>query len=130
MHKVILMMLLSVVSSSAMAGWFEIGSNGDSTSYADTATIKWFEDRVQMWGMTDFKTAQIHDRDKPFMSMKNQVEYDCKKRESRLLYTSSDSGNMAAGELVYSNSNPDNLEPVPLDSLIEGLWKTACGKQQ
>jgi hypothetical protein len=132
MRKAILMMLLGVMSSSAAAGWVEISRSDDAdmTTYADPATHRKKGNRMKMWTLFDYKTAQVVSGDKPYLSQKAQKEYDCKEEQSRTLVLTSHSGNMGGGEVVYSNYNVNgNWEPVAPESIVEDMWKFACGKK-
>ena len=131
MRNAILMMLLAVVSSSAAAEWVEVGSDETATVYADTATIRKARNRVKMWSLFDYKTVRVPDKPlQPYLSMRGQSEYDCKKQRSRGLSVSFHPGHMARGDvtLIHTNASPDNWRPVPPGSVIEALWKVACGK--
>ena len=57
MHKAILMMLLAVVSSSAMAEWTVVNENKEFIQYADLATIRKLGNKVKMWGLNDYKNV-------------------------------------------------------------------------
>ena len=129
MRKVILMMLLAVSSSNAVAEWVEVGGNKDTTAYADLATIHKAGDRVKMWELFDFKTARKLSNGELVMSMRGQVEYDCKEEQSRKLLVSYHSGNMGRGETVRAESDTRKWMPVPPETLVKTMWKTACGKQ-
>jgi hypothetical protein len=48
MRKLILILLLAVLSSSAMAEWIKVGANDNSTIYADPATIRKEGNMVKM----------------------------------------------------------------------------------
>ena len=128
MRKAILMLLLFVMSSSAAAAWVLAGRNEITSAYADPASIRRTGDMVRMWDMFDLKTARELDK-KPYLSMKREVEYDCKEERSRLLFFSGHSKNMADGEVVYSSSDPHDWEPISSSSGNETLWKFACGKR-
>ena len=127
MRKVILM-LLAVVSNSAMAEWKDVGSNESATIYVDPTTVQRVGNMATMWHMTDFKTAQ-KDMGEKYMSAKDQNEYDCKEMKSRRRASSQHSGNMGKGKVVYSDSFTTKWKPVPPDSGIEILWKFACVKR-
>ena len=88
MHKTILMMLLSVISSSAVAEWIEVGRNitVGVVFYADPTTIHKSDEKVKMWILVDLEPGEGHSRDKVFKSIKTQREYDCKKKQHRRLY--------------------------------------------
>ncbi|MCH6585257.1 MAG: hypothetical protein IH810_05440, partial [Proteobacteria bacterium] len=60
MHKVILMILLAVVSSSAMAEWVEVAESeaGTFIAYAESATIQKTDNIVNMWVLIDYNTTQ------------------------------------------------------------------------
>jgi len=128
MRKAILMLLLAVVSSSAMAEWVEVGSSKTETLYFDPSTIRGVDDMAKMWALNDFKVTQRLDERKPFKSEKAEYEYDCKQTQSRLLYFTSYTESMAGGEVVDFNVVPGEWAPVLPDSGLEALWKIVCGK--
>lgn len=55
-------------------------------------------------------------------------EYDCAKARQRTLYFSMYSDSMGEGQRVYSRSEPGEWAPVPSGSIVEKLWKIACGE--
>jgi len=127
MRKAILMMLLAVVSSSAMAKWVEIGNDKTITIYADPTTIQRVGNKVIMWEVGDFKAAnKLGGR--PFMSMRKQQEYDCKEKQIRTLNTILYSDGMGKGEVVHTDHKSRNWEPVSPGSYGDFLWRTACRK--
>lgn len=125
MRKVILMILLTIVSSNAMAGWVKIGEDKEQIGYADLASIYRDGNLVKMWRLFDGKP--------PFppllRSIKSQDEYDCKKKQWRPLNVSWFSKNMGLGDLVGNYVEPTPWQPVPHDSIDENMWKVACGKK-
>jgi hypothetical protein len=130
MHKAISMMLLTVVSTGAAAEWVAVGSSGNSTTtiYADPATIRKSGNMVKMWSLVDYKTPQ-GGVPKPYMSIRSRDEYDCNDERARGLSLTRHAGNMARGETVFKDSHPEKWEPVPPNSVGEGLWKFACAKR-
>ncbi len=128
MRKVILMMVLAVVSNSAMAEWVNVGNNENLTVYVDPATIQRTGNMAKMWHLTDFKTAN-KDMGEAYLSTKDQNEYDCKEVKSRRRASSQHSKNMGSGKVVYSDSYTTKWKPVPPDSGIEIMWKFACTKR-
>ena len=128
MRKVILMMLLTVASNSAMAAWIDVGSNESTIIYVDPATVQRTGNMATMWHLTDFKTAQ-KDMGEKYLSAKDQNEYDCKEVKLRRRASSQHSDNMGEGKVVYSDSFTTRWKPVSPDSGIEILWKFACIKR-
>ncbi len=128
MHKAILMMLLAAVSSSAMAKWVKVGTSDDKTTtiYADPSTIRKSGNRVKMWALWDYSTAQEGDS-KPYMSVRIQNEYNCKEETDRQIYATTFSGNMLEGNTIAMQGGR-NWEPIALRTFGETLWKFACGK--
>lgn len=131
MRKVILMVLLAVVSNSAIAEWVAVGNdtNRSYTAYIDFSTIRINGDKVKMWELRDFNSAQESSGGKPYLSLMVQIEYDCKEEQVRDLYFSEHSGNMREGEVVNSSSKHSKWQPVSPESIGEAMWKVACGKQ-
>jgi hypothetical protein len=129
MSKLILMILLVVASSSAMAEWFIARESDDrsATIYIDPASIAWSDNKAKLWRLDDFKTAQTT-ADGTYLSLKSQSEYYCKEDEGkiRLLSSSEYSENMASGKIIHSEDSPGNWSSVSPGSLDETLWKLAC----
>ena len=126
MHKAILMMLLAVVSSSAMAEWVKVSEDKLVTAYADPSTIRKLGDKVKMWALWDYSTAQEGDS-KPYMSVRIQNEYNCKEETDRQIYATTFSGNMLEGNTIDMQGGR-NWEPIAPRTFGETLWKFACGK--
>ena len=125
MHN-ILMMLLAAVSSSAMAEWVKVSEDKLVTVYADPTTIRKIGDKVKMWALWDYSTAQEGDS-KPYMSVRIQNEYNCKEETDRQIYATTFSGNMLEGNTIAMQGGR-NWEPIALRTFGETLWKFACGK--
>lgn len=128
MRKLILMMLLAVVSSSALAEWIEAVSDERSTIYVDPTTIRRTGDTALMWHLLDYKTVQVSDEIKPYLSTTAQTESDCKNEELRILDIAFHSENMGRGEIVNTGQDPTKWMRISPHSGVDVLWKTACGK--
>ncbi len=130
MHKAILMMQLTVLSSSAMAEWVEVDTNYGVglTAYADPVTIRKSGNIVNMWILYDHTMAQTNARG-PYMSIKARWKYDCKEEQQQFLYAILYSENMGEGKIVRSLGLHNNKwQPVAPDTINAHLWKFACGK--
>ena len=119
------MMLLAVMSHGAAAEWINAGHNGDFTAYTDPATIYRSGNVVRMLSLIDHK-AEITKSGKTYISIKAQHEFDCKKAQARILFSSVHSGNMGKDKIVESSYSPGIFEPVMPRSIVETLWKAAC----
>jgi len=130
MYRAISMMLLAVVSSSAMAEWVYVTETEKKTeveaftAYADPTTIRKTSNRVKMWSLYDYKTVQ----ERGIISAKQKNEYNCKKKQSRQLFLSAYSGHMTNGETVLIYNEPDDhWKRAPLGSVLEAVLEFACG---
>ena len=127
-RKAILVLALAIVSSSAMAEWIEVGSNETDTLYVDLSTRREKGNLAKMWALNDFKAIQRLEDREPFMSEKTEYEHDCEGAQSRLLYLTSYTKPMAAGEVVGYNLAPGEWMQFPPESALDILWRIACGK--
>lgn len=127
MPKAILILLLAVVSNGAAAEWVNVSTDDSgSTIYADPSTIRKVGNRVKMWVLFDYRKATLDAGDK-IMSKRKHEEYDCKKKQIRLLYLSKHTGRFTEGKVVYLNDIPYNKwVPVVPGSVFEDLWRYAC----
>jgi hypothetical protein len=125
MRKLILMMILTVVSSSAVAGWIRLDRNVNQTLYVDSASIRKVGNRVKMWNLYDLNNINS-DIGKPFNSIKMHDEYDCKEEKSRTLAIYTYAENMGGGAAINAVETPGKWKDVVPDSVIVILWKYAC----
>jgi hypothetical protein len=126
MRKTIFMMLLAVVSGSAVAGWVEVGTSDVSILYADLPTMRKTGNVVTLWYLLDFTTRQEYAGGATYVSAKTNAEFDCANREWRQLSFSWHSGNMGEGDVVLSASETEAWHAVPRRSGSEVLWNLSC----
>lgn len=125
MSKTILMILLAIVSNSAVAEWMYVVRNDQSYVYVDHSTIRKAGNRMGMSVLFDFKAA---DETRPFMSTKIQSEYECKEEQYRITRIYVYSGNMGTGE-AEKNDTLTPWQPLKTGSAWKYLWSIACLKQ-
>ena len=128
MKKALLLMLLTVMSGNAAAAWVEACSNETATIYIDPGSIRKSGDVAQMSNLLDLKSGVVLGELVAFTSYKEHQEFDCKKRQARILYVSWYAENMGSGRMVGSDSAPTNWRPVRPGSMCEVLLDLACGK--
>lgn len=81
MRKIILMLLLTVVSNSAMAEWVLVGGDYAVTYYVDPTTIHKSGNFVRMWDMIDKKmpielaVSQVRNRKNTTVRWANTVYF-------------------------------------------------------
>jgi hypothetical protein len=129
MHKVLLMLLLCVVNSNAIAEWVKIGFHDDITSYANSESITRSGVTVKMWYLYDFDMPKQFDITKTFKSAKAQNEFDCKEEQSRRLVLIAYSGNMGSEDVIKIDNKVGKWSPIVPDSILESLFDYACGKK-
>jgi hypothetical protein len=127
--RFIALMLLTKASGGAAAEWVRVDGNDSLDSYADPATIRRSGNKVTMWDLLDYKTAQVSSTSARYLSAKVQAEYDCKEERVRQLFYSFHSGNKESGGIVYTSNKPFDWESLSPASIGETLWKVACGKR-
>ena len=123
MRKFVVVLLL--LSTPAWAEWTLVGGSDISDIYADLATIRKRGNMVKMWSLYDLKTARPF-AGTPYLSSKDQDEYDCDRERSRFLSYSVHSENMGGGRTIYSDTEAGKWTPLPTGSVVEALWRIAC----
>jgi len=113
--------------NSTSTNWTEIGISGTATVYADLRSTRKQGDIVKMWNLLSFDTQQSVLGKRSFRSMKNQVEYDCKQEQSRVIAIYTYPDKLGNGITIDLDTNPKQWKPRPPDSAGDALWKLACG---
>jgi Surface-adhesin protein E len=124
------MVLLVAFSCSAMAEWVPVtkGSDGNATIYANPDTIlRSNGNKVKLLVLFDYKMPRTVAGSRPYLSTKYEYEVDCDGDQSRLLGVIAFSGNMGAGEVIYTHNFNNDLAPVRPDSIDHGILNFACG---
>jgi hypothetical protein len=132
MRKAISMVILAVASGNAAASWVAVAGNEKLTAYADRGTISKAGNTVTMWTLLDYVEIQPFAGigTGPFLSSQSQVEFDCKGERSRTLFLSNRASHMGEGNVVLTVSDPESTwTPVPPGTMVEKVWKIACGKK-
>jgi len=125
MKRLLLILILTVMSGSAIAEWAEAGRGKDSVVYYDPLTIRKSGSKVIIWSLHDYKTArgQIE-----YMSVTLESEYDCIKKQSRRLFLSFYQKNMGTGTTIRKDTEPRSWLPIATGTIKESMWKIACRK--
>jgi len=131
----LLIIPLFLSSVSADAEWEAIDkkyqSPGLQTVYIDSATIRREGNLVTLVTLIDWEWMQGNRSPSRFHSTRIRKQFDCADKRFRLLVSTDFYDRMGTGrrmaETVY-DSDGDWI-PVEPESLNQGLWKVACGKQ-
>ena len=135
MRNAILVMLLAVVSCDQLAGsprwpkWVAIGESVDSWVYADVDSIRKKGNMVKIWDLQDYKRVIGSDR-LLVLSLREQLEFDCKEERVRTLFKSVFGMSMAEGKELKSEGDGTGgawspVSPLPIQ---RGLLRFACMK--
>ena len=129
MNRIVLVVLLAAVSSNVMADWVPIteGSDKDTTIYANPDNILWSNNRAKLLVLFDYKTPRTVADSRPYLSTKYEFEIDCNGNQSRLLGVIAFSGNMGAGEVIYTHNFNNPWTAVRPRSIDQGILNFACG---
>jgi hypothetical protein len=120
----------SAANAPAEARWEMLGTsaaNGGMDLYLDRSTIHRSGSVAQMWDLWDFKSAHAFEG-KPFLSVRNQYEYDCAGMRRRMLVTRGFAQHMGRGTTVASSEDALAWEPIEASSLFVTHWKAACAR--
>ena len=114
----------------AEAKWEMLGTsaaNGGMDLYLDRSTIRRSGSVAQMWDLWDFESAHAFEG-KPFLSVRNQYEYDCARMRRRMLLTRGFAQHMGQGAMIAAGDDTLAWEPIDANSVFVSHWKTACAK--
>lgn len=116
------------IACSAPKEWVDVVDSDDNgTIYVNPSSVRKNGNKVKMWSLTDFKTAQKTSFGS-VMSIKTQDEFNCEEEQVRVIFSYDYSKNMAKGEVLYTQTATLNWMPVAPDSAGSELLGIACGK--
>lgn len=129
MKKLLLTLILTLTTTTAMADWTLIISTSDAdvVIYADLTTIRKTDNGFRMWELMNFKTVQEQSGQR-WLSNKLLREYDCEAEAGRTLSFSQHSKNMGKGDVIYNDRNVTTWNYIAPESLAAYTFKEACDK--
>ena len=122
---------MAAADTGATQQWTLLGTsaaNGGMDVYVAPASIRRSGDRARMFDLFDFKTRQAFEG-RPFLSARNEYEYDCARARQRMLGTTGYSGPMGKGTVVASSDGASPWEPVGTSGPAHEHWKVACARR-
>jgi len=124
----VLSSFLLLASCTVLADWTKISSDKDIYSaYADKESIRRQGDMARMHGLYDFRRQDFTPEGIGLFSTVVLREYDCSKRQVRLLSAIDFSGPMGAGTAVSTSNDPRRWEAV-IEGGIDALYLNfVCG---
>lgn len=120
----LVLLLLSLVASPALAEWVRNGSSSDGSTafYYDPATIRVNGNMRLVWEVQDLKERAKEGG----LSNRALWEYDCKEEQHRILSFSMYSGPMVTGNTLISDGKPGQWDYVPPRSADADMLKMVC----
>jgi len=128
MLKLFFMLLLIVVSNTAMAQWIKVFTSDDNTSVfyaAPSSKQDTGAETAKIWVLNDLNKEQLIDS-KSYLSIISEKEYNCKDMQDRLLYSSYHTGNMGGREVVQSGSDNKQWAVIKPNTPGAAQWEIAC----
>lgn len=132
MKKLLVTILLTFISTSAMAEWTLINGNENITLYADVKSKRKLGNKVKMWTLFDSKVQQNVRGYESYLSAVSLDEYDCVNVTKKVLSANFYSQNMQKGSVIYSSNytvRESAHDPVTPNTLDQAAWEEACGKK-
>jgi hypothetical protein len=118
--------------SLSWAEWiFLLSSTSDAKFYYENTSLRRNGPIVKMWTLrSGIKNAVDN---KIYLSSKDLYGFDCEKEVLKHLSGAAYSGEMGAGEMIFSYTPDENLikqwDPIIPGTVMETLWKIACDKK-
>ena len=129
MKKIMLVnavLLMTAVSSSAMAEWVRVHTNDKVTLYADPTTIRKKLYIVKIWSLFDYKANNVLSDGNQYLSSMRETEFNCRDNLQRMIGYSIYSGKMGKGKLLDSGSEPQDWKPVSKANIALEMKNFAC----
>jgi len=118
----LMLLLLILLATPVWAEWTRVTENEEAIYYFDLATIRIDGNFRRVWEVQDGKVSE----EEGDLSRRVWWEYDCNKKQSRLLSYSSYSGPMATGKLIESDNIASDWNRIPPKSAASEILQRVC----
>ena len=131
MKKIILAMLvllMTLASSSAMAEWVRVHGNDKVTVYADPSTMRNRLYIARIMTLFDFRAENVLRDGNQYMSVIRETEFNCRENLQRMISYSIYSGKMGRGRMLDSGNEAQDWKPVSRANIALDMKSFACEK--
>ena len=126
MHKLLIAILLTLVSTSAIADWTLFNElAGDVNMYVDTTTIKNVGDQAKVWVLKDYKEPTKGG----YKSTLEHMEFNCKDETFSLMQAILYDGQMQKGKVITTYKYTIKefpFEQIVPNSYMKSLFSIVC----
>lgn len=120
-------LVFAALSGSAAAGWVIVADHDDYIAYADPASISRDGEKARMSDLIDLKSLRPSPRGNLHASSMSHSEFDCRDPRMRPLAFTLHSEQMGNGDVVENVPLSNGWLPVAPGTLLDVLWRLACG---
>lgn len=120
-----ILLLLVLGASPVQAEWAKVASSDQDDFYLGTEESKKFGDNIMIWVLRDHLEAR-YGAFGAYMSSKDQIEVDCRRRRIRLIYSSDHPRAMGEGKFIHSEHGPMSWNNVDPRSTLNRIVNVAC----
>lgn len=129
MKKIMLastLLVLSVLSSSAMAEWVRIYGDDKMNAYADSASIRKKGNVTKVFSLFDFRDENTLKEGAAYQSIVRETDFNCKQNQQRMVSFVIYSGKMAKGKVVESGDETQDWKTVSREQVARDMKKYVC----
>ena len=124
MKWLLLVFAFTLITTNALAEWTLVYDGKSFSTYINHSFTRKNGDTVKIWTLDNFKTPQYG-----WLSSKAQHEFDCNEERVRLLAFIHTTDSMGSGDVISTETQIGDWQPIAPDTINEELWKIACDKQ-
>jgi len=126
MRRVLATVLLTIVSTSALADWVYVTGNDFATLYMDFSTLRRQGNFVRVWTLSDWAKPEKLSDEVSYRSSRTLLEYDCIEEMTRIRASVAYADAMGKGTAVLSTTMISEWAHIPPESLAREMWEVAC----
>lgn len=122
-------LLLSGMSSVALAEWVRIYGNDQLNAYADASSIRKRGNITKVVSLFDFREVRVLKDGTPYHSIIREAEFNCKQNQQRMVSFAIYSAKMAKGKIVESGEETQDWKTVSREQIARDMKKYVCSKE-
>ena len=130
--KRLLFVFLMMTCSVSWAEWELVADIENYVQFVDKATKRKKDNFVEMWRMNNYFDEQLNSQGKKYKSVKIFDSYDCNNKARGVVSFVQYFEQYGRGDVVLSHTAKSieiQYHPIVPESIGEGLWKIACGRE-
>ncbi len=113
-------------ATQAAPRWETLTLNAQGVYYIDPASVTREGDKRTFNSMLDYRTTQVNEAGKPYLSIQSQLQVNCRMKLARIIHLTYYSGPMLSGRMIERQGMLQDWSEIDPTTPVQRMFRYVC----